>query len=303
MKRVFLLIVLLSCAYSSVSSALAQEQGNRIYGNRGYYNQQRRQPPTNTGSLVSNQYGWAIEASVLTNLKPDAFVVVFGINQEAIGAAASNQKVNDKAADLAKALRPLGITADDIFVDFITQTRVYDYTVSGARATEKNTGFETKKTIAIRYHRREQFERIVTAAADQQIFDLIKVDYIVRDFDAVRKRLFEEGVRVIKSKEQSYIRSFGVALIPVGLANERYDAFYPADTYERYQAYETGDAYAYTSSGTTSKVIQRKSFTFFYEPFESSRFDRVLEPLGIEPVVQFCLYLRMQYDTPKPKQG
>ena len=45
MKRVFLLIVLLSCVHSSVRSALAQEQGNRIYGNRGYYNQQRRQPP------------------------------------------------------------------------------------------------------------------------------------------------------------------------------------------------------------------------------------------------------------------
>ena len=301
MKRVFLLIVLLSCAYSSVTSISAQERGNSIYGNRGYYNQQQRKPPTNSGSLVYSQNGWAIEASVLTNLKPDAFVVVFGINQEALGAAVSNQKVNDKAAALARALLPLGITANDIFVDFITQTPVYDYTVSGARATENRTGFETKKTIAIRYQNREQFERIVTAAADLQIFDLIKVDYIVKDFDAVRKRLFEEAVKIIKVKEQSYVKSFGVTS-PMGLANERYDAFYPADTYERYQAFETGDAYAYTSSGTTSKVIQRKSFTFFYHPFEVSGFDRVLEPLGIEPVVQFCLYLRMQYDN-KPKQG
>ena len=300
MKRVFLLIVLLLCVYSSVN---AQESGNRIYGNRGYYNQQRRQPPTNTGNLAANQYGWAIEASVITNLKPDAYVVVFGINQEAIGAAASNQKVNAKVDEFTRALRLLGIDTDDIFVDFITQTRVYDYTVNGSRATENQTGFETKKTMAIRYYRREQFERIVTAAADLQIFDLIKVDYIVKDFDGVRKRLFEEAVRVIKNKEERYIKSFGVALIPVGLANEHYDAFYPSDSYERYQAYETGDAYAYTSSGSSSKVIQRKSFTFFYEPFEASRFDRVLQPVGIEPVVQFCLYLRMQYDTPKPKQG
>jgi len=305
MKRVFLLIVLLSCVYSSVSSVNAQESGNRIYGNRGYYNQQRRQPLTNNGNLGGNNvgWGWCIEASVITNLKPDAYVVVFGVNQEAIGAAASNQKVNAKVDEFSKALRPLGITSDDIFVDFITQTRVYDYTVNGAKATENFTGFETKKTIAVRYYRREQFERIVTAAADLQIFDLIKVDYIVKDFDAVRKQLFDEAVRVIKNKEHSYTKSFGFGLVPVGLASERYDAFYPSDNYERYQAYETGDAYAYTSSGSSSKVIQRKSFTFFYDPFEVSRFDRVLEPLGIEPVVQFCLYLRMQYDTPKPKQG
>ncbi len=48
----------------------AQESGNRIYGNVGYYNQTRRQPPTNTGELsvtgnYEGQYTGAIEASVL----------------------------------------------------------------------------------------------------------------------------------------------------------------------------------------------------------------------------------------------
>ena len=301
MKRVFLLIVLSSCVLSNLSAVYPQESGNRIYGNRGYYTQ-KRQLPTNTGQLAPNQSGWSIEASVLTNLRPDAFVIVFGVNQEGLGASASNQKVNMKVADLAKALVPLGVGRDDIFVDFITQARVYDYTVEGARATENHTGFETKKTIAIRYTRRELFEQIVTAAADLQIFDLIKVDYIVKDFDAVRKRLFEEAVKVIKTKEKTYIKSFGITLNPLGLAGERYDAFYPSDSYQRYQAYETGDAYAYTSSGTTSKVVQRKSFTFFYEPIEPSPYDTVLQPLGIEPVVQFSLYLRMLYDN-RPKQG
>lgn len=302
MKRVLLLIALSSCVLSCVSAVFAQEVGNRIYGNRGYYNQQRRQPQTNTGNLNPHQYGWAIEASILTNLKPDAFVVVFGISQEALGAAASNEKVNAKAADFTKAVAPLGIGAADIFVDFITQIRVYDYKIEGTRATENLTGFETKKTIAVRYKRRDQFERIVTAAANLQIFDLIKVDYIVSDFDGVRKRLFDEAVRVIKSKEQSYVRSLGVSLIPVGLSSEKYDAFYPSDTYERYQAYEAGSGYVYSNTGS-STITQRKSFTFFYEPFDSSRFDTVLQPLGIEPVVQFSLYLRMQYDTQKPKQN
>ena len=302
MKRVLLLIALSSCVLSYGNAVFAQEVGNRIYGNRGYYNQQRRQPQTNTGNLNPHQNGWAIEASVLTNLKADAFVAVFGINQEAIGAAASNEKVNTKAAEFTRALAPLGVGADDIFVDFITQTRVYDYKVEGNRATENFTGFETKKTIAVRYRRRDQFERIVTAAANIQIFDLIKVDYIVSDFDSVRKRLFDEAVRVIKSKEQSYVRSLGVTLVPVGLSSEKYDAFYPSDTYERYQAYETGSGYVYSNT-SSSTVVQRKSFTFFYEPFDASRFDAVLQPIGIEPVVQFSLYLRMQYDNQKPRQN
>ena len=300
MKRVLLLIVLCSC----VNVVFAQEGGNRIYGNRGYYNQQRRQPLTNTGNLFG-QIGsvYAIEASVLTNLKPDAFVAVFGINEEALGAAASNQKVNARASEFAKALGTLGVGNDDIFVDFITQNRVYDYSVEGTRATENLSGFETKKTIAIRYKRRELFDRIVTTAANLQIFDLIKVDYIVSDFDTVRRRLFEEAVKVVKAKEQSYIKSFGVTLNPLGLASEKYDAFYPAETYERYQAFETGDAYTYTPTGGSTRVVKRKSFTFFYEPFEASRFDAVLEPLGIEPAVQFSLYLRVQYDSTKKKEN
>ncbi|MGH9908977.1 MAG: SIMPL domain-containing protein [Pyrinomonadaceae bacterium] len=294
MRRLFLLIVSLSC----VSTGLAQESGNRIYGNYGYYNQQRRQPQTNTGTLFTAGYGYSIEASVLTNLKPDAFVVVFGINDEANAPAESNAKVNGRVADFTKALTALGIARSDIFVDFITQNRVYDYEMQGGQATENFSGFETKKTIAVRYRNRDLFERIVEAAAGVKIFDLIKVDYIVSDFQAVRKRLFDEAVKVIKTKERSYIQSLGVGLTPVGLANERYDAFYPSDTYERYQAYETGSAYV--SSNT---IVRRKSFTFFYEPVEGSRFDAVLNPRGIEPAVQFSVYLRVQYDQQKSKQG
>lgn len=273
----------------------AQESGNRIYGNSGYV-QQRKTLQFNSGALGNSNDGYAIEASVMTSLKPDAFVVVFGVNDEGANAANSNDKVNAKIADLVQQIKPWGITANDIFVDFITQNRVYDFTVSGTQAAEKLTGFETKKTIAIRYKSRELFEKIVSAAADSRIFDLIKVDYVVSDFDSVRTRLFEAAVKVLKSKEQKYASALGVTLASLGLSVERYDVSYPAEAYQRYQAFETGDASVYNPQGQTSRVVQRKSFTFFYEPFEASRFDTVLAPMGLEPAVQYTIYLRMQYE-------
>jgi uncharacterized protein YggE len=277
--------------------ASGQESGNRIYGNNGYYQQQKRPLQINTGGLGNSGEGYAIEASVLTNLKPDAFVVVFGVNDEGPNAAASNEKVNVKIADLMQKLRPMGIDVNNVFVDFITQNRVYDFTVAGARATENFTGFETKKTVAVRYKNREQFEKIVSAAADSRIFDLIKVDYIVSNFDAVRAGLFDAAVKVLKSKEQKYSNALGVSLGAVGLSVEKYDVSYPSEAYQRYQAYETGDATVTNYQGTTSKVLQRKSFTFFYDPVEASSFDSVLAPVGLEPVVQFTIYLRMQYQV------
>lgn len=286
MQRVLVCLVLLLAAIS----VCGQESGNRIYGNQGYYQQPRRQAQVGTGILGSTTTGFAIEASVLTNLKPDAFVVVFGVNAEALKSADSNEKVNDKVTLLTQQLAPLGISRSDMFVDFITQNRVYDFKVSGSNAAEKLTGFETKKTVAIRYKNRELFEQIVRAAATVQIFDLIKVDYVVADFEKARAQLFEEAVKIIRNKQNTYTKSLGVSLLPLGLANERYDVVYPSEAYQRYQAYETGDA-----SVDGSRVTQRKSFTFYYDPFESSRFDLVLAPMGIEPVVQFTLYLRMQY--------
>ena len=57
------------------------------------------------------------------------------------------------------------------------------------------------------------------------------------------------------------------------------------------------DATVYNENGTSSRVVQRKAFTFYYEPFQAGSFDSVLAPLGLEPMVQFSLYLRMQYQV------
>src|ERR1041384_5833138 len=292
MKKCFLLIL----SMLAVVTASGQESGNRIYGNNGYY-QQKRQLQINSGTLGNSGEGYAIEASVLTNLKPDAFVVVFGVNDEGSNSAVSNDKVNAKIANLIQKVKPLGIDSNNIFIDFITQNRVYDFTVSGTQATEKFTGFETKKTVAIRYKSRELFERIVSAATDSQIFDLIKVDYIVSDFDKVRAGLFDAAVKVLKSKEQKYANALGNTLGAVGLSIEKYDVTYPAEAYQRYQAFETGDASVENEQGVSSRVEKRKSFTFFYEPLQASSFDSVLAPPGLEPVVQFSIYLRMQYQV------
>jgi uncharacterized protein YggE len=286
--------VLLFLSLFAVVPASGQESGNRIYGNNGYYQQKRQ---TNIGMLGNSNEGYAIEARVLTNLKPDAFVAVFGVNDEGSNAAASNEKVNAKIANLIKRIKPLGIDSGNVFTDFITQNRVYDYTVSGTQATENLTGFETRKTVAIRYKSRELFEQIVSAAAESRIFDLIKVDYIVSDFNSVRTGLFEAAVKVLKSKEQKYASALGVSPGAVGLSIEQYNVTYPAEAYQRYQAYETGDASVHNRQGASSRVVQRKSFTFFYEPLEGSSFDSVLTPLGLEPMVQFSIYLRMQYQV------
>ena len=128
--------------------------------------------------------------------------------------------------------------------------------------------------------------------------------FVIRTANCLKRssrRRLKAAVKVLKGKEQKYASSLGVSLGVVGLSVEKYDVSYPSEAYQKYQAFETGDAYVTNNQGTASRVVQRKGFTFFYDPFEASSFDSVLAPLGLEPAVQFSLYLRVQYEFKRPK--
>jgi uncharacterized protein YggE len=288
-------LLLIICLISSVVSISAQEAGSSVYGQGN----RPRKPQMNSGELsgaaIVNQAQF-IEASVLMNVKPDAFVAVFGYVQEGSDPAAGNALVNAKFEDFIKAAEGLGVKRSDIYVDYISQNRVFDYTESGNTITEKLSGFETKKNIAIRYTDSSLLEKLLSAAAKSSIFDLIEVDYVVNDLAGARAKLFQEGVKTIKRKEAAYTESFGIRITPYALAGEKYDAFFPGEQYSGYQAYEAGTTY---NSYNKTVIRPRKVATFYYEPLNGANFDAVINPIGVEPVVQLTLYLKMQYDLPR----
>ncbi len=290
--RKLLCLIIFSLASSVVLPA--QEAGNRAYGT------QKRRPQASTGQLTANADAasriYFVEANVLMNVKADAYNAVFAVVQNGTTAAESNAKINTVIAAFSRDLAVLNVKPSDIFVDFITQNKVYDYTTAGTVITEKLSGFETKKNVVVRYTDRELLEKILSAATKNSIFDLIEVEYVVNDIPAIQSRLADEAVKIVKRKEASYGNSFGIKMTGTNVANEKYDTFYPADLYSNYQAYEAG-----RTSGDYNRTVieQRKTRTFFYEPLDASNFDSVINQMGIEPMVQFTLYMRMQYDLRK----
>jgi len=289
MKKILSLIVLVIFSSTLV---FAQEAGNRAYGTS------RRKPTVNSGVLTATGPDgkgllYFVEANVLLNVKADSYVAVFGVVQEAPTAAESNAKTDGAISQFTADLEKLGIKRADTFTDFITQNKIYDYATNGSTTTEKFSGFETKKNINVRYRDRDLLDKILAAATKASIFDLIEVDYTVSDLSGAHAKLYDEAVKVIKQKESSYANAFGVRLAPTNVANEKYDAFYPSELYANYSAYEAGSTYG----DYNNRVIQaRKTRTFFYTPLNASDFDSAINPLGIEPMVQFTLYLKMQYD-------
>src|ERR1044072_8022268 len=275
-------------------TALAQDAANRVFGNQGAQQGDviRRKPlypETATELVVAEQPNLLVttyqflDAKILTSVDTREYVVVFGLAQEADTVQAANKKIQDQVAVFQRGLSALGVRPEDTYLDFITQNRVYDYVVKGGTAREKISGFQIKENLAIRFKDHSLLDKIVPLAAQGGIFDLIKVDYITSDLNAVRSQMTAEAQKIIKQKEEAYAK-LGIKLTPVSVSAENFDSFQPFEAYNSYKAFESGNV-----DDNYRVVERRKNSTFYFEPLAPGKFDVVLTPLGLEPQVQCTL--------------
>jgi uncharacterized protein YggE len=251
-------------------------------------------PPTGTSTFV--------ECSVLMNVKADEYVVVFGIAQEGTTLAECSAKMDATIKAFSADLTPLGIGGDDLFVDFVAQTKVYGFEVQGDILQEELVGFELKKNVSIHYKESSLLESIALAAARSQIFDLIKVDYIVKDIQRVQEKLMEEAATVAKSKISRYEKLLGIKLQPPAqVYAEKSAIYYPTQMYDSYTAYESEAIRGGPDRQKYTVRSARKSRTFFFNGLSADGFDAVINPVVTEPVVQFTLYLKVKYEVEQIK--
>lgn len=286
-----LLLVFFSISILAQFAVLAQAGGNIIYSTP-----KAQAATTAPGDLsVAEPKGSVpvsfVEANVLLNLKPDAYQAVFALAQEGQTVAEANEKLTTQANEFVQGLKKLGAKDADTFVDFVSQNRIYDFNVEGNVAREKLSGFEVKKNIIVRYQNPALLDKMLESAAKSSIFDLVKVDYIITDIPAAKARLLEEASKIIRTKEASYTRLFHVKLGHASVYQEKYSSYFPSDMYKSYTAYESANAESYNMR----VVRSRKVSTSYYSPLDPSGFDAVINPGGVEPGVQFTLYLKVGY--------
>jgi uncharacterized protein YggE len=305
MKRLLplipLLLILSADCFAQASGNIGYSQGGSGRSRADSNERNKRSvakddhPPTGTAMFV--------DASVLMNVKADQFVAVFGLLQECATVAECNQKMDATVAGFRAGLKGLGITDADIYVDFASQNKIYGYELAANRATEKLVGFELKKNVAVHYRDRDMLDRLTVLASQSKIYDLIKVDYVVSDTAAVQGRLMDEAAKVIEAKTARYQRLMGIRLRPPAqVYAERPSVYYPTEMYDSYAAYESEDVEHDEDQLKQRYTIKsaRKSRTFFFNPLDADGFDAVINPVVIEPVVQFTLYLKVKYEVEQP---
>jgi uncharacterized protein YggE len=251
-------------------------------------------PPTSTSMFV--------EASVLMNVKADEYVAVFGIAHDGETLADCGKKMDATVKAFTTDLKALGVGGDDVYVDFITQNRIYGFQVQGDILQEKLVGFELKKNVSIHYKDPAQLEKLTLAAAKSQVFDLIKVDYIVKDINRVQDKLMEEAARIAKNKISRYEKLLGVKVHPPAqVYAEKSAIHYPTHMYDSYTAHGSEAVPGADRERKYTVRSVRKSQTFFLNSLDGDGYDAVINPVITEPVVQCTLYLKVKYEVEQLK--
>lgn len=269
--------------------ALGAERAKRILA-------KEEMPPSATSMFV--------DASVLMNVKADEYVAIFGVSQEGDTLEDARQKTDSVIGRFSADLKQLGVMPKDLYVDFVAQNRIYGYEIAGDVAKEKVTGFEVKKNVAVHFRSEPLLEQYVAAASRSGIFDLIKVDYIVKDIGSIHSKLMEQAVRVIGQKIANHERLLGIKLRQQPqIYAERYASYYPPEMYNSYVAQEAEDVSGGYNRQRFTVQGARKARTFYFDALNGKTFDSVVNPIVVEPVVQFTLYLKVKYETGKTEPG
>ncbi len=297
MKKIF--IISITTIFSLTSFNLfAQIGGNHIYQNNAIdYNRHVAE----TTSVYSTDSSLVINSRVLLNQKADHYLISIGVNQSGKTVLEANQKLNVRIEKTLKKITGLGIKKNHIYIDFISETKLYDHKIIDKKITEYFDGFLIRKNMIIKVDQLDHIDQIVNYCSEVEIYDLIKVDYVSQDLEKINDLLHSEALKIIQQKKKSFISSSSIELTDkYRLASEKFKHYYPKKLYKQYnEAYETSLVNNYYSSNYIKQEV-RKEKTFYYEGIESEfGFDKIIDNASPLVGIQYVLEIQVIYQLKK----
>ncbi|MBC7776713.1 MAG: SIMPL domain-containing protein, partial [Phycisphaerae bacterium] len=275
----FLLLTLLAFFCQSIT---AQVMGNYAEKQQTYQNivpnAQYRAVPKAAQFIGDNQI--EISINTLSNQKANSYTAIFSVTQAGKTTDETNSLLNTRLDGLLADLKNLGIPATDIYVDMVNFLPKYEYDVSTKLFSRKTyteipKGFEMQKNIHVRYTNPALLERIVTAAARQEIYDIVKVDYFVKDSEGIYSELRKTTFQYLQTIKSQY-KTLGIRLDSAYVVSaENAWVAYPINRYESYQAFSTQrlDIDENSKVNSADKITSR-----FYNAVPANDYDIVINP-------------------------
>lgn len=239
-----------------------------------------------------------IKATLVMNVKPDTYQAIFGVSQVTDSIERGHKMINQRIDRFIKAIESLGISKKDIYVDFISQVPIFEYEVEkklfSKTYNEIPKGFELKKNLHVNYSDHLIADKLLTSAAKNEIYDIIKVEQIVTDIESNYDTLRAEAVTILNKKSDDF-KKLGLNISPMyQTVQETIYAYYPM---ERYSSYGTFNYASLNAVNKSDKYLSggNESSSLYYSKLSYSGYDKVINPIITQPVVQFTYSLKMRY--------
>ncbi len=313
MKKTILSILIFTILVGTSIGAKAQILGNAYSEKNALSNSGAYSPITGAVDLNIQSYGSnfssLLEANVMINVKAISYVAIFSLTQygKTIEEVETAMRVR---SEIFKAnLQKEGMEEKQIFFDPITMVPTYETEVTEKKLSrtfnEVPTGFEMKRNVHITFYKQEQINPIITVAGKAEVYDLVKVDYNIENKDAILSMLRQEALKILLDKK-SVLEKAGI-FTKFTQVGEMQSSAYPAERYAQYYAYRSGVAPTFMSNSKKDKPIQvsynyaEKNKTIYYDKVSDKQFDKVINPVVNEPMVQVYLTLKGQYQIIDPE--
>ncbi|MEK7255160.1 MAG: SIMPL domain-containing protein, partial [Bacteroidota bacterium] len=226
------------------SSSLAQVMGNYANQQQTYsnvqFNAQYRALPKAASILGENVLQITINA--LSNQKAYSYTALFNIVQVGKTVEETESLMNSRLSQFLADLKGMGIPDTNVYVDMVNFLPKYEQEVSKKLFSKKTytevpKGFELQKNVHIRYSKPALLDKIVAAASRQEIYDIVKVDYFVKNQEKVYQQLRAATLDYLKTVTKHH-ESLGLALDSAYvISGENAWVAYPINRYESYQAF------------------------------------------------------------------
>ncbi len=276
---------------------IAQVTGNLLYDpNNRIFFQQAEQPVKATvqGDVL------VLEVNAMMNVKADSYLAIFHLNQLGQSAEEADSLINGRIEGLLDRLEREKIATADVFVDMLSFVPVFEIEETrklfSRTYQEVPAGFEIQKNIHLRFTDPRVLDRIVTAAAKEEIYDLVKVDYYISDQGARYDTLRLFAQRTMQQK-LDHFEKLGLKIEESHrTGGERNGAYFPLERYTTYSANSRSSLNSRRKGQLVNDI--RKASTLFYNKVPYSSFDLVLHPEITEPPVQFTYNLTLHCRLP-----
>lgn len=292
------------------STLLAQVSGNSFYGSDNRYNFRN-----DAGNAIQSSMQWdnshisdpntvVFNLRGLANVKADAYMAIFNITQVGETASKANEIVNQRYQAFIAEIASF-VKADDVYLDMVSQVPIYEVEVTqklfSKTYNEVPKGFELQKNIHVLYHKGADLDKILEAAAKHEIYDLIKVDYFIEDGDKVFSKLRDSLLLLVDQQVKSYNKLLGEKLDTVYKSVQENKAMtFPVDRYSKYTAASSSSVDALNKKSGVTAV--RKPTIMFYDKLSYHNFDIIMNPIVLEPVVQYTYQIKVQYHRKRPTE-